>query len=143
LRLFNCEVLIRTAGVLPCWAEMIAFRPAPGLLASGDERPEVGLRADIEFRNQLDRMRIRVHEQAVRSYLLAVRRDLRADDLALHTWHRVRVEHAERRLPVDPLRQHGLERLFTGAQVQAARPVAPGAPDWLPDVRGCFIGLSE
>ena len=26
---------------------------------------------------------------------------------------------------------------------QAARFVLPGALDWLPDVRGCFIGLSE
>lgn len=143
LHLFNYEVLIQTAAKLPCPAEMIALRPVLGLLAPGDERLEVALRGEIEFWNQLDRLRIRVHEQAVRPYMLAVKRDRRSNDPALRTQHLVRVEHAERLLPVNPLRQHGLERLIAEAQAQAARFVPTGALEWLPDVRGCFIGLSE
>jgi hypothetical protein len=57
--------------------------------------------------------------------------------------HLVRVEHAERLLPVNPLRQHGLERLIDQARAQAVRFVPAGALKWLPDVRGCFIGLLE
>jgi len=57
--------------------------------------------------------------------------------------HLVRVEHAERLLPVNPPRQHGLERLIAEAQAEAARFVLPAALEWSPDVRGCFIGLSE
>ena len=143
LHLFNYDVLIQTAAKLSCPAEMVALRPVLDLLASGDERLEVALRGEIEFWNQLDRLRIRVHEQAVRPYMLAVKRDPRSNDPALRTQHLVRVEHAERLLPVNPLRQFGLERLIAEAKVQAARFVLPGALEWLPDVRGCFIGLSE
>ncbi|MEI6396045.1 MAG: hypothetical protein WCT12_33685, partial [Verrucomicrobiota bacterium] len=98
---------------------------------------------DCVRHHQLDRLRIRVYERAVRPYMLAVKRDRRSHDPALHTQHLVRVEHAERLLPVNPLRQHGLDRLIAQARDQAARFVSPGALKWLPDVRGCFIGLSE
>jgi hypothetical protein len=129
LHLFNYDVLIQTAAKLSCPAEMIALRPVLGLLAPGDERLEVALKGEIEFWNQLDRLRIRVHEHAVRPYMLAVKRDSRSKDPALHTQHLARVEHAERLLPVNPLRQHGLERLIAEAQAQAARFVQSGALD--------------
>jgi hypothetical protein len=103
----------------------------------------VALKGEIEFWNQLDRLRIRVHEHAVRPYMLAVKRDLRAKDPSLHIQHLVRVGHAERLLPFNPLRQHGLERLIAKAQAQAARFVPPGALEWLPKVREWSIGLSE
>ena len=143
LHLFNYEVLTRTAEKLACPPEVIAIRPVLGLLTAGDEQLEVALRGEIEFWNQLDRLRIRVYERAVRPYMLAVKRDRRSHDPALHTQHLVRVEHAERLLPVNPLRQHGLERLLGQARAQAARFLPRGALNWLPDVRGCFIGLSE
>jgi hypothetical protein len=77
------------------------------------------------------------------SYMLAVKRDRRSEDPDLHTQHLIRVEHAERLLPLSPLRQYGLERLIAQARAQAARFVPPGALDWLPDVQRCFIGLLE
>jgi hypothetical protein len=143
LHLFDYDVLIQTAAKLSCPAEMIALRPVLGLLAQEDDRLEVALKGEIEFWNQLDRLRMRVHEHAVRPYMVAVKRDRRSDDPALRTQHLVRVEHAERLLPVNPLRQHGLERLIAEARTQAARFLLPEALEWLPDVRGCFIGLSE
>ena len=143
LHLFNYDVLMQTAEKLSCPPEVVTLRPVLGLLMAGDERLEVALRGEIEFWNQLDRLRIRVYEQAVRPYMLAVKRDRRSHDPALETQHLVRVEHAERLLSVNPLRQHGLERLIAQARAQAARFVPPGALKWLPDVRGCFIGLSE
>jgi hypothetical protein len=143
LHLFNYDVLMQTAEKLSCPQEVIALRPVLGLLMAGDEQLEVALKGEIEFWNQLDRLRILVYEHAVRPYMLAVKRDGRSHDPALHTQHLVRVEHAERLLPVNPLRQYGLERLIAQARTQAARFVPPGALNWLPDVRGCFIGLSE
>jgi hypothetical protein len=56
--------------------------------------------------------------------LLAVKRDRRSNDPALHTQHLVRVEHAERLLPGNPLRQYGLERLIAEASQTAA--LSPG-----------------
>lgn len=143
LHLFNYDVLIQTAEELPCPADMIALRPVLGLLAAGHERLEVALKGEIEFWYQLDRLPLRVHEHAVRPYMLAVKRDRRSNDPPLHSQHLVRVEHAERLLPANPLRQYGLERLIAEAQARAARLVAPGALDWLPDARRCFLGLSE
>ncbi len=143
LHLFNYEVLRQTAAKVSCPAEMIALRPLLGLLTPGDERLEVALRGEIEFWTQLDRLRIRVHEHAVRRYMLAVKRDRRSHDPALRTQHLVRVEHAERLLPLNPLHQYGLERMIAEAKVQAARFVPPGTLNWLPDVRRCFIGLVE
>ena len=143
LHLFNYDVLLQTAEKLPCPPEVIALRPVLGLLRVRDKRLEVALRGEMESWNQLDRLRIRVYEQAVRPYRLAVKRDRRARDPALHTQHLVRVEHAERLLPVNPLRQHGLERLIAQARAQAARLVPGGALKWLRHVRGCFMGLPE
>lgn len=56
---------------------------------------------------------------------------------------RARVEKAERLLPANPLRQHGLARLIAEARTQAARFVPPGALDWLPEAQGSFMGLAE
>jgi hypothetical protein len=134
---------MQTAEKLSCPPDIITLRSVLSLLKAGDERLEVALKGEIEFWNQLDRLRIQVHEHAVRPYMLAVKRDCRSHDPSLHTQHLVRVEHAERLLPVNPLRQHGLERLISQARAKAARFVPPGALNWLPDVRGCFIGLSE
>ena len=143
LHLFNYDVLMQTAEKLSCPPDIITLRPVLGLLQAGDDRIEVALRGEIEFWNQLDRLRMRVYEHAVRPYMLAVKRDHRSHDPALRTQHLVRVEHAERLLPVNPLRQHGIERLIAQARTQAVRFVPAGALKWLPDVRGCFIGLSE
>ena len=143
LHLFNYDVLMQTAEKLACPPDIITLRPVLGLLPAGDDRLEVALKGEIEFWNQLDRLRMRVYEHAVRPYMLAVKRDRRSHDPALRTQHLVRVEHAERLLPVNPLRQYGLERLIDQARAQAVRFVPAGALKWLPDVRGCFIGLSE
>jgi len=143
LHLFHHDVLLQTAQKLFCPAETIALRPVLGLLAAGDERLELALKGEVEFWHQFDRLRMRVHEQAVRPYLLAVKCDPRSRDPALQAQHQARIAHAERLLPVNPVRQYGLERLIAEAQAKAARLLPAGALDWLPDVRKCFIDLSE
>ena len=74
---------------------------------------------------------------------MSVKRDPRSRAPALQTQHQALVEHAERLLPVNPLRQYGLEQLIAEAKAKAARLLPAGALDWLPDVRKCCIGLSE
>jgi hypothetical protein len=143
LHIFNHDVLLQAAEKLACPAEMIALRPVLGLLAAKDDRLEVALRGEVEFWNRLDRVRLRVFEQAVRGYMLAVKHDRRSDDPALRVQHRARVEQAERMLPTHPLRAYGLERLIAEARAQAARLVPPGALEWLPNARACVKGLEE
>jgi hypothetical protein len=86
----------------------------------------------------MNRARLRIYEKAVRPYLMAVKRDRRSKDPALHTQHLVRVEHAERLLPVNPLRQHGIERMIAEAREALAEMVQLSTLAWLPDVREQF-----
>ncbi|MCU0784873.1 MAG: hypothetical protein MUF81_12700 [Verrucomicrobia bacterium] len=95
LHLFDYEVLIQMVERVPCPAGLIAQRPVLGLLVARDERLEVALKAEIEFWQRLDHLRLRVYERAVRSYMLAVKKDDRADAPDLRTQHRARVEPAE------------------------------------------------
>jgi hypothetical protein len=90
----------------------------------------------------LDRLRLKVYERAVRAYMLAVKKDDRSDAPELRTQHQARVEQAERLLPVNPLRDHGVGRLVAEARAEAARFVSAGSLEWLPDVPSSFIDLA-
>jgi hypothetical protein len=74
--------------------------------------------------------------------MLAVKKDDRADSPDLSSQHQARVEHAGQRLPMNPLRDYGTDRLVAEARAQAARFVPAGSLEWLPDPCNCFIGLA-
>ena len=138
LHLFNYEVLVQTAEKLSCPEAIAALRPALALLVGGDPRLELAVKGEIEFWHRLDQLRMKIYERGARPYMLAVEADRRAAQPSLAVQHGVRLEHAEKWLPVNPLRQYGLERLIAEARDQAARFLPAGALDWLPDVRPCF-----
>jgi len=142
LHLFNHDVLLQTADRLDCPRDMLALRPVLHLLVAGDERLEVALRGEVEFWRQLDALRIKLYERALRPYFLAVRGDSRSAAAGLHAQHAVRVEHAEHLLPARPLADYGLPRLLAEARERAARLVPVGALDWLPDVSPSFIQVA-
>jgi hypothetical protein len=141
LHIFNYEALVGVAERLSCPAKLVHRRPALALLAAKDERLEMALKAEVEFWHRLDKVRMHVYERAVRPYMLAVKQDARSDAPQLPVQHAARVEHAERLLAQNPLRDYGLARLVAEAREQAARFVPPGSLEWLPDARGSFIGL--
>jgi hypothetical protein len=143
LHIFDHEVLLQSAAKLECPPDMMARRPILQLLASRDERLELAIKGEVEFWHRLDRVRMKIHERAVRPYMVAVKRDPRSDASDLPTQHQCRVEHAERLLAKNPLRVHGIDRLIEEAQTEAAKFAPAGSLDWLPDVRGSFIGLGE
>ena len=143
LHIFNHEVLSQSLGRRTCPPEMIARRPVLGLAVTGDQRLELALKGEVEFWHRLDRLRLRIHERAVRPYMLAVKRDVRSDAPELAPQHQCRVEHAEQWLAMNPLRDYGLDRLIAEARAEAVKYAPAGSLDWLPDVRGSFIGLAE
>ena len=142
LHIFDADVLQQIGKKIKCPPAMIVLRPVLKLLTEKDERLDIAVRAEVEFWKQLDHVRMRVHSRAVRRYMLAVKRDKRSSAPDIDVQHAARVEHAEQLLPVNPLRDYGLERLVTEARAQAARFVPSEAIQWLPDARGNFIGLS-
>jgi hypothetical protein len=144
LHIFDHIVLLRSAEKLACPPDMVARRPLLKLVAARDEEQlELAVRGEIEFWHRLDRVRMKIHERAVRPYMVAVKRDARSDAPDLPTQHQCRVEHAERLLARNPLRDYGLHRLIAEARDAAEKFAPPGSLQWLPDVRGSFIGLSE
>lgn len=143
LHIFDHEVLLEAAEKLACPPDMIARRPVLALVVSRDERLELALKGEIEFWHRLDRIRMKAHERAVRPYMVAVKRDARSDAPELAVQHLCRLDHAERLLAVNPLRAFGIDRLIAEARAEAARYAPTGSLEWLPDVRGSFIGLGE
>jgi hypothetical protein len=143
LHIFDHTVLLQAAEKVECPADMIARRPVLQLLGARDARLELAIKGEVEFWHRLDRVRMRIYEHAVRSYMVAVKRDARADAPDLFTQHECRLEHAERLLTRNPLREYGLDCLIAEARAETAKFAPPGSLPWLPDVRGSFIGLAE
>ncbi len=141
LHIFDHQVLLEMAAEIPCPSELIAQRPVLGLLSSRDPRLVIALRGEVEFWQQLDHVRIQVYRQTVRSYVVAVKRDPRSDATDLRTQHQSRVEHAERLLPKNPLRDFGIDRLVREARSLAEQMAPQGSLHWLPEVAGHFVGL--
>ena len=139
--LFDADTLRRMVTRVPCPAEIIQQRPVLELLVHHDPWLDVAVFAESVFWQQLDRLRLRVHEAVVRRYRSAVTKDSAADSPDLLTQHRVRVDHAEECLPQNPLRDYGLDRLIAEAHAETLRFVAPGSLDWLPDITRHFVGL--
>ena len=141
LHIFDHQVMLDMAAEIPCPSEMIARRPVLGLLQSRDPRLDIALRGEVEFWQQLDHVRMQVYRQAVRSYVVAVKKDSRSDASGMRTQHQARVEHAERLLAMNPLRDFGIGRLVADARSRAERMAPIGSLEWLPDVTGNFVGL--
>lgn len=120
LHIFDAALLAKAGKKAKCPSAIIAQRPVLKLLADKDERLEIAVRAEVEFWKQLDHVRMRVHARAVRRYMLAVKRDPRSTAADIQVQHVSRVEHAERLLPTNPLRNYGLDRLVGGARAGPA-----------------------
>lgn len=143
MHIFDHELLLQTVEKLSCPVEMLSLRPVLRLVVSREDRLEPAIKGEMEFWHRLDRVRMKVHERAVRSYMVAVKRDPRSDSPQLAVQHQCRLEHAECLLPANPLREYSLDRLIAEAQAEAAKFAPAGSLEWLPDVRGSFIGLAE
>jgi len=144
LHLFNLEVLRETLKLMPCPAEMIALRPVLSLLAEGDDRLEIALKAEIEFWHRLDQLRLKVYERALRPYMLAVKREALCDPpSSLAVQHGARLKLAGDLLPFNPLREYGIDRLIDETKGKTAEMLPSGALRWLPDASECFKFLSK
>ncbi|HLQ44974.1 MAG TPA: hypothetical protein VK137_09620, partial [Planctomycetaceae bacterium] len=141
LHVFDADTLRELKMRVPCPANIVAQRPVLQLVLDDDPRLKAAVFGETVFWQELDRIRISVHEAAVRPYFKAVKKDPRADDSDLRIQHAVRVAHAESLLPRSPLRNYGLDRLIAEAREAALQMVVPGALDWLPDVTANFVGL--
>lgn len=141
LHIFDAETLRELMPRIPCPTDIVALRPTLQLVLDQDRRLDAAVFGESVFWQQLDRVRLKVHEAAVRKYFMAVKKDADADGGELLTQHAIRVRHAEELLPRCPIRDYGIARMITEARDAALQLVAPGALDWLPNVTANFVGL--
>jgi hypothetical protein len=115
----------------------------PVLALAQDSRLHPALHAEIQFWHELDRLRLRIYEKAVRPYRIAVQKSRLPPGAPLGVQHEVRVRCADEYLPVNPLRDYGVDRLMAEAREAVAQMLLPSAMQWLPDVREHFKLSSE
>jgi hypothetical protein len=136
------ETLLRAFdGVAHAPDDLLKRRPI--LELAKDSRLRPALHAEIQFWHELDRVRLRIYERAVRPYRTALRKARLPSGTPLAVQHATRVRCAENHLPVDPLRDYGVDRLIAEARQALAQMVHPSALAWLPDVREHFKLYSE
>lgn len=143
LHIFDHDLLVELADRVPLPPEVVTRRPVLRLLESRNPVLEVALKAEVEFWSRLDKRRLQIYRNASRAYTSAVKADPGSDGLDLRGQHQVRVEHALRLLAMNPLREHGLDRLAAEARAEVARFFPAESLEWLPDVRPNFLGLGE
>ena len=143
LHLFDADVLLDMATKRECPAEIFHRRPLLELVFQQDRRLRAALAAEMYFWHELDRSRMQIYEQAVRTYRSAVMHEHSRDETDLRIQHEVRVRCAEQHLPLNPLQDYGFERMVADAHA-GVRELSGGSDAWLlvlPDVRENFEEL--
>jgi hypothetical protein len=125
--------------------EMAAQRPALRLALDQDPRADGALNAERKFWEELDRRRIQILEQHLRPYVSAVRKARLGRQLSLRDDHGLRVDCATRHLPLNPLKDYGLQKYFEEARTRliALSLIPEVALTWLPDVAKYFEWLNK
>jgi hypothetical protein len=128
------EKLLRKFADVKQPGHLLKRRPVLILAANSDPN----LRAEIEYWHELDRVRMSIYENAVRPYMVEVRKSRLPASAGLSAQHELRVRCAEKHLPMNPLRDYGLARMITEAQETLTQIINPAAMAWLPNVREHF-----
>jgi hypothetical protein len=141
LHLYDAGVLLGAVAEKPIPEQLLRGRPVLALAVERDPRLEPALHAETQFWHQLDHVRIRVYERALRPYVAAVRKAHIPLDASLVQQHEIRVRCAEDHLLLRPLADYGLDRLIAEARARTSLFANPDYVRWLPDVREYFTSL--
>lgn len=143
LHLYHEDLLLQVVDDYPCPPEMIQRRPVLQLALQRDPLLGPALYAERYFWHELDRVRLRIYERAVRPYLVAVRKTQMPDGLPLVEQHKIRVNCAEQHLQINPLSGCSVETMVAEARVELAKLIKESLFAWLPDVRENFTSLMK
>lgn len=143
LHLFDEDVLRQMVGQRDCPDEIRRRRPILQLAFDRDKRLGPALRNEMHFWHELDRARIRIHEQAVRPYLSAVRKEQLRNETNLTLQHTIRLKCAEDFLVINPVADFGIDRLIADAIDGVRQSSGETWLSWLPDVRENFEELAR
>ncbi len=128
-------------------ALMARSRPGPEQLTQRpvlrmalDQNPLLAraVQTEVDFWSHLDRIRLRVYEQASKPYARAIRRDLKSKPTDLMTQHQILLDNAEKLLPRLPINDYGWKRMAREARDATAVGLDPQLLEYLPDVAAHF-----
>jgi hypothetical protein len=145
LHIFNADTLNELLAQYTCPPELLIQRPALQFATKRDPRAAGALNAERRLWEELDRRRIRILERHLRPYVSAVRKARHNRHLPLQEDHSLRVECASQFLPVNPLKDYGLQKHIEESKATlVSSGIIPGtALTWLPDAMIYFQWLNK
>lgn len=143
LHLYDVEVLRRCAKQSPPPDHLLDLRPLLRLFPFADTlRVKRLLLAERAFWSELDELRVKIYQHHLRPYTSAVRRSsVSRHNLPITEAHALRLECAADHLPLQPLRDYGLNSMIMKAKANVGVTVGPDVLDWLPRAENHFYGL--
>jgi len=145
LHIFKPDTLADLLSRYECPPEILAQRPALQFASKRDPRTSGALNAERRLWEELDRARIQILERHLRPYVSAVRKGRYNRQLSLQEEHSLRVNCALQFLPINPLRDFGLQKYIEQAKATlVGEGVIPeSALTWLPDAMIYFKWLNK
>ncbi len=143
LHVYDEEALNGYLKRVPIPDELLEKRPALRLLQSGHPDLRFALKAEREFWQELDRLRIRILRRALRPFVVAMARRSHADSANLTEAHAERVAVADSKLDPNPLRTYGIDRYLKEARENTVQFIHPRIVEYLPDLAEHFQTLQS
>lgn len=143
LHIYDEEALKGYLKRVPISAELLEKRPLLRLLQSGHPDLRFALKAEREFWQELDRLRIRILRRALRPFVVAMGRSSASGAASLADAHAVRLDVAESKLDPNPLRTYGIDRYLKEARENTIQFVNPRMVEYLPDLADHFKTLHQ
>ena len=136
LHIFDAEALLELSSRLPLAPRLLATRPVLRLVLEQDRLLERAVQTEIDFWVKLDRLRLRVFQQASKPYVKALRACSLEQGLLQEHDRRVRV--AEELLPPKPLDDDTVGSLVRQAKDEVGLGLLPELISLLPKVGANF-----
>jgi len=145
LHIFRADTLHELLTQYTCPPDLLARRPALKLAVDHDPRTAGALHAERSLLEELDRSRIHILERHLRPYVSAVRTARHNRQLSLQEDHSLRIACASQFLPVNPLRDYGLQKHIDEAKTTLIKSgiIPETALTWLPDAMIYFDWLNK
>jgi hypothetical protein len=145
MHIFKADTLDELLAQYTCPPSLLARRPALRLAADSDPRTVGALNAERRLWEELDRSRIDILERHLRPYVSSVRKARHNQQLSLQEDHSLRITCASQFLPVNPLKDYGLQRYIDEARITLVKSgiIPETALTWLPDTMLYFEWLNK
>jgi len=143
LHIFEAATLEELASGVPLPDDLLERRPALRLIGIDHFDLRKALMVEQTFWQELDRVRIRIHQDFIRKYMHAVKHDPRVKNSPLDVQHQLRIEHALEWLPQCPILDFGIATLIDEAKMATQRLHSKEWMKFLPDATKHFCGLKR